>query len=82
MVLNDEPSIAVEVCDSGPGIAPEERERVFDPFYRTLGNVHTGSGLGLSIVATVARRVGATVTLDYADRQALTGLRAAIRFGR
>jgi len=82
MVLSDEQGIAVEVCDSGPGIAPEERERVFDPFYRTLGNVHTGSGLGLSIVATVARRVGATVTLEYADRQALTGLRATIRFGR
>ncbi|GJI90849.1 sensor histidine kinase [Duganella hordei] len=81
-VLAGDGGIAVEVCDTGPGIAPEERERVFDPFYRTLGNAHTGSGLGLSIVATVARRLGARVTLDYADRQALAGLRASILFGR
>ncbi len=81
-VLTGADGIAVEVCDTGPGIAPEERERVFDPFYRTLGNTHTGSGLGLSIVATVARRLGAHVTLDYADRQALAGLRASILFSR
>jgi signal transduction histidine kinase len=43
------------VTDSGPGIAPEERERVFDRFYR--GDVATegGSGLGLSIVHRIVR---------------------------
>ncbi|MQA36672.1 sensor histidine kinase [Rugamonas aquatica] len=81
-VLTGAEGISVEVCDSGPGIAPEERERVFDPFYRALGNAHTGSGLGLSIVAAVARRLGARVTLDYVDRQVPAGLRASILFSR
>jgi two-component system, OmpR family, sensor kinase len=56
----------LSVEDSGPGIAPEERARVFDPFYRVLGNDADGSGLGLSIVGTVAARIGARVELGDA----------------
>ena len=64
----------LQLCDSGPGIAPAERERVFDPFYRVLGSGEIGSGLGLSIVRSIAERWGATVTLDWADAQAQRGL--------
>jgi two-component system sensor histidine kinase GlrK len=42
----------IEVSDSGPGIAPADRERLFEPFYRGSGNYDShisGSGLGLSI---------------------------------
>jgi len=53
----------LEVADTGPGIPPAERERVFDRFYRQLGTREPGSGLGLAIVRTIARRHGATVTL-------------------
>jgi two-component system sensor histidine kinase TctE len=51
------------VEDNGPGIAPEHRERVFERFYRILGSGQSGSGLGLSIVAEVAKRHGAELSL-------------------
>ena len=47
------------INDSGPGIAAEERERVFERFYRAGGDCHAsevnGCGLGLSIVAHIAQ---------------------------
>ncbi|MEX3605831.1 MAG: ATP-binding protein [Burkholderia sp.] len=59
--------VLVRVADSGPGIPPEERERVFDRFYRdSSARVRTdvsGSGLGLAIVKRVAAQQRATVTL-------------------
>ena len=36
--------VCVTIADTGPGIAPHERERVFDPFYRVPGNAQIGSG--------------------------------------
>ncbi len=56
----------VQVEDSGPGVVPEERERVFDPFYRTLGTGIDGSGLGLAIVREIAKQHSATISLDDA----------------
>ena len=41
------------VTDNGPGIAPELRSRVFERFFRALGNKATGSGLGLAIVQQI-----------------------------
>ena len=58
----------VEVADRGPGVAPEDRARVFDRFYRaTSARTQPGSGLGLSIVAQIAELHGGTVTLDPRD---------------
>lgn len=51
------------VTDSGPGIPPELRERVFERFYRIVGNESTGSGLGLGIVQQIAKLHGAKVNL-------------------
>jgi len=52
----------VEVADRGPGIAAEDRERVFDRFFRsTDARSRPGSGLGLSIVADVVERHGGRV---------------------
>lgn len=56
--------IALRIADNGPGIAEEERQRIFDRFYRIVGTSATGSGLGLSIVKTIAQRHGASVTVD------------------
>jgi two-component system, OmpR family, sensor kinase len=68
------------VADTGPGIAPGERERVFDRFYRgdTLGE--TGSGLGLAIVRTIAQRHRASIALG--DGPSGRGLEVAVRFPR
>jgi len=51
------------VSDDGPGIPPEERERVFDRFHRRAVPAPPGSGLGLSIVKSIADAHGATLTL-------------------
>lgn len=70
--------VSIAVQDSGPGIPVDERVRVFDPFYRVLGNEATGSGLGLSIVSTVVQRLGGEVLLE--DAKSLTGgLRVTVR---
>jgi two-component system sensor histidine kinase TctE len=58
--------VVVQVEDTGPGIAPAEREAVFRPFYRALGTQVDGSGLGLAIVLEVAQRHGAEVTVSDA----------------
>jgi signal transduction histidine kinase len=54
------------VADNGPGIPAEERERVFDRFYRSIGSVASGSGLGLAIVKAVAQRHAAEILLGDA----------------
>jgi two-component system OmpR family sensor kinase len=51
-VVDGHTELTVE--DSGPGIPPEDRERVFDRFYRVAGAQSSGSGLGLAIVKTIA----------------------------
>lgn len=43
----------IEISDNGPGIAPQERERIFDRFYRALGTKTQGHGLGLAIVKRI-----------------------------
>jgi signal transduction histidine kinase len=67
-----------EVLDTGPGIAPGERERVFDRFYRRAALHESGTGLGLAIVKAVAERHGAQVTLDDATPHG--GLRVTVQF--
>jgi signal transduction histidine kinase len=47
------------VCDHGPGIAPEDRERIFSPFYRAAAaSGAAGTGLGLTLVRQIARQHG------------------------
>jgi len=55
--------IVLRVCDNGNGIAPEERERIFEPFYRPAGSREKdGSyGLGLALVRQIAERHGGSV---------------------
>ncbi|MGB3288904.1 MAG: sensor histidine kinase N-terminal domain-containing protein [Burkholderiaceae bacterium] len=60
-VGGDPLSAYIEVEDSGPGIAPEDQERVFDRFFRVLGSNTDGSGLGLSIVKEIAEQHNAGV---------------------
>lgn len=67
----------LEVEDDGPGIAPAERSRVLERFYRVPGTPGTGSGLGLAIVREIAAAHGASVAI--AD-SASGGCRVAITF--
>ena len=53
----------IDICDSGEGIAPEDQERVFEPFYTTKENGR-GTGLGLSAVYGFARQSGGFVSLE------------------
>ena len=68
----------LEVEDNGPGIAPEERGRVFERFYRGHPAGGNGSGLGLAIVREIADGHGAKV--DLLDPPTGTGLLVRVRF--
>ncbi len=55
--------IALQVCDDGPGIAPDERSRVLERFYRVQGTKGEGTGLGLAIADEIARLHGTQLQL-------------------
>jgi signal transduction histidine kinase len=69
----------LEVADSGPGIPPGERERIFDRFYRRTGTASDGSGLGLAIIKAIADRHDAQVSLGEAKEG---GLQVTVAFPR
>ncbi len=74
-------TLSMQVDDSGPGIAQTERELVFEPFYRALGNDADGSGLGLSIVREIAGHHFADVTVsEVRPGQVPPGARFTVRF--
>lgn len=75
-VTRDGAHVQVLCDDSGPGIAAEERERVFDRFYRGQGAAGAGTGLGLAIVSQVVDMHRGTVALETADAG---GLRVRVR---
>ena len=54
----------LRVCDTGPGIPPEYREQIFQPFFSTRDGKEGSRGLGLTIVDRVAKRHGARITLE------------------
>jgi two-component system OmpR family sensor kinase len=68
-VAGDGTRLRLEVSDDGPGMAPGDRERVFERFYRAegarpAGSEDRGSGLGLAIVREIVERHGGTVRAD------------------
>lgn len=58
-VEREGPQAAITVSDRGAGVAPDEHERVFSPFFRARGSqAASGTGLGLTLVRQIARRHG------------------------
>ncbi|HEX8157997.1 MAG TPA: HAMP domain-containing sensor histidine kinase [Solirubrobacteraceae bacterium] len=66
------------VDDDGPGVADEERGRIFEPFVRAPGTVALGSGLGLALVSQQVRAHGAEISVE---RSPAGGARFSVRFG-
>ena len=78
-------TVVLQVEDTGPGIAPAEREAVFRPFYRSTEVQVDGSGLGLAIVQEIAQRHAAEVELTDArprsgETEFLPGAMFTVRF--
>jgi signal transduction histidine kinase len=73
------PMHELTVSDAGRGIPPEERERVFERFYRVPGDSTAGSGLGLSIVRAIVERHGGTISLADARAEEPRGLAVHVR---
>jgi PAS domain S-box-containing protein len=59
-------TIALEVADSGPGVAPGDRDRIFEPFFTTKSD-GKGTGLGLSIVRNIVDQHRGEIRVDRAD---------------
>ena len=65
MIARPDGLLELTVSDAGPGIAPEERELVFERFYRsTASRSMPGSGLGLAIVRQVVLKHGGTIAVE------------------
>jgi len=78
-VTTQDESIIITVQDTGSGIPIEEQARVFDPFYRVLGNDEIGSGLGLSIVKTIVERMNGHIKLENMTvGDVITGLKVSV----
>ncbi|HEY9192983.1 MAG TPA: ATP-binding protein, partial [Methyloversatilis sp.] len=69
----------LEVEDDGPGIPEEERQRVFERFYRLGDSGVEGTGLGLAIVREVAERHDAVIGLDAGAEGRGTRIRITFR---
>ena len=75
-------TVAVEICDRGPGISPAERERVFEKFYRGQAAKQNdgGTGLGLTICRAVVLAHGGSIDI-FARKQGGTRVRFTLPLG-
>jgi two-component system sensor histidine kinase TctE len=77
-LITDARWLALTIADAGPGITPELRERLFQPF--AAGDVRSGSGLGLTICQEIVRALGGSISLDNRERRGrVEGLDATVR---
>lgn len=69
--------LEVLVLDEGPGIEPDERERIMEPFVQVDGSAtraHGGVGLGLAFARRVAEAMGGSISLESAPGMSVAGL--------
>ena len=62
--LDGQPAIRITIRDNGPGLAPEQRQKVFDPFYTTKAK---GTGLGMAITKRIVEAHGGQITVGEVD---------------
>jgi two-component system OmpR family sensor kinase len=62
------------VEDDGPGISPDDAERIFERFYRIDGSVASGSGLGLAIARELAELMSGRIELHVIPGRTIFGL--------
>jgi two-component system, OmpR family, sensor kinase len=79
-VFHDQGQLALMIEDTGPGIAEEDLEAVFEPFHRGDRSGSDGTGLGLSIVRRIVDNYQAAIRLDNVAASGGTGLRATVTF--
>ncbi|AKF08578.1 sensor histidine kinase [Sandaracinus amylolyticus] len=77
-IAEHDDQIALTVDDTGPGIAPEVRDRLFEPFVTTKPT-GSGTGLGLAVCWTIVERVGGTISAEDAPSG---GARFVVRLQR
>jgi K+-sensing histidine kinase KdpD len=63
----DKQALSVSIIDQGPGIPADQRDRVFDRFYRDINAEGNGSGLGLAIARQIASLHGAEIALALTE---------------
>lgn len=85
-INSDDIGARIEICDNGPGIPDEERDRVFDRFYRGVSAAESGSGLGLAIAMEIAQRHAGRVSLEdgfptASGKHSRVGLKVIARLG-
>ena len=77
-LLNDAQTVTLVISDSGPGISPELRQRLFQPF--SAGETRSGSGLGLAICHEIVLALGGSIQLDNRELQGhVAGLDTIVR---
>lgn len=79
LVSSTEQDVLIEVIDNGPGVPQESYHKVFEPFYSTK-SVGAGTGLGLSIVHTLAKEIGAELSVGHSSK--LKGAKFSLKLKR
>jgi len=64
--------LCISVTDDGPGIAPEDQERIFERFFRVSGSGSSGSGLGLAIARALVELHGGLLSVESAPGRGST----------
>ena len=78
-VYREAGSAVLQIEDTGPGVPPQDIERLAEPFYRGRRPTGDGSGLGLSIVTRIVDRYKGSIEFENLTAADQSGLRVVVR---